>query len=282
METLTTTTSHTSYFNAFIAKLTDKFQPLQIFKFSQNSFMQHHQGCFKSTRSANFCNYCLLLVTESATRIDYEAQDFANRHYQQGTVTLICHDKQSIQDAIAGNNRFFITACSKGELIYNYNGLLLPEEVPAFIPTQAAAKARKHYQHRFSLSEGFYLGASECLSNWEQYSVAVFMLHQAVEQLCIGLIRIHLAYRSEFHNLNRLLHLCSSFSHLPLQLFTETTEDKRLFSILLKSYSAARYQANFVVSEKDATTLCNKVADFTAMATQLCEEKIATLEEELC
>jgi hypothetical protein len=104
------------------------------------------------------------------------------------------------------------------------------------------------------------------------------MLHQAVEQLCIGLIRINMAYRSEFHNLNRLLHLFTCFSNAPLQLFTETAEDRRLFTILTKSYSAARYQAGFVVSKYDAVCLCDKVGEFTALATRLCEEKIGELE----
>jgi HEPN domain-containing protein len=275
MQTLTT---HTTYFNAFIAKLAAKFQPLQIFNFSKNSLIKNSQGCFSKEPSELYCNYCLLLVTESTAQIDHEVQDFTNAHYQQGTVTVICHSKKSIQEAINANNRFFITLYTKGELIYSHNGVLLIDIVPAFTSTHAAANARKHYNHRFSVAEGFYLGANECLKNWEQYSVCVFMLHQAVEQLCIGLIRINMAYRSEFHNLNRLLQLCTCFSQAPLQLFTETAEDKRLFIILTKSYSAARYQASFAVSEKDAVAMCNKVSEFTALATQLCEKKIAELE----
>lgn len=272
-----TSTTHTAYFNALINKLAVRYQPLQIFNFSQSSFVQQNSGCFFSESSAQVFNYCLLLVTESKTRIDYDVQEFVNTDYKQGTITVICHCRQSIEEAIAANNRFFKTIYHIANLVYSQNGMLLANEVPAFIPTHAATKARKHYRHRFSISEGFYLGASECLSNWEQYSVCVFMLHQAVEQLCIGLIRIHMAYRSEFHNLSRLLNLCTCFSYAPLQLFSATAEDRRLFSFLSRSYSAARYQADFEVSKKDAISLCDKVSDFTALATQLCEEKIEAL-----
>ncbi len=271
-------TTHTAYFNAFITKLAVKFQPLQIFNFSKNSSVKNYQGCFSKEPSELHCNYCLLLVTESTVSIDYEVQDFANAHYQQGTITIICHSKKVIEEAIAANNRFFITVFTEAELVYSYSRMFTKETVPAFIPTQATKNTNKDYTHRFSVAEGFYLGASECLKNWEQYSVCVFMLHQTVEQLCIGLIRINMGYRSAFHNLNRLLHLCSCFSNAPLQLFTETAEDWRLFTILIKSYSAARYQADFMISKADATRLCDKVSDFTAMATLLCEEKIMELE----
>jgi len=273
-----TLTAHTTSFNDFIEKLVSKFQPLQIFSFSKNSLIKTNQSCFIKETSELQCNHCLLLVTASTTRIDYEVQDFANLHYQQGTITVICHSKHCIEKAIAANSSFFIRLYAEAELIYNHNGMLSIDKAPAYIATDAAEKAQKHYEHRFSVAEGFYLGASECLQNWQQHAVCVFMLHQAVEQLCIGLIRVHLAYRAEFHNLNRLLHLCACFSQAPLQLFTATAEDRRLFNILTKSYSDARYRASFTVSQKDAIALCDKVSDFTALATRLCEEKIAELE----
>ena len=265
----TPTTTHTTYFNTFIAKLVAKFQPLQIFNFSRNSFEKQNEGCFNKEPSTHQSNYCLLLVTESNTSIDHEVQDFANAHYQQGTVMVICHSKLAIDKAIAAKNRFFITVYTKGELVYGHNILL---EV-----ADAEVKAREQCKHRFALAEGFYLGASECLTSWEQYAVAVFMLHQAVKQLCIGLIRIQLDYRSEHHNLNGLLQLCTCFSQAPLQLFTAKPDDRRLFNILVKSYLAARYQPDFIVSEQDAISLCNKVAAFTALATQLGEDKIREL-----
>lgn len=81
------------------------------------------------------------------------------------------------------------------------------------------------------LADGFLMCASECLEN-EQYGICAFMLHQAVEQACICLVRVHIAYRSKFHNLYRLLRLCQCFSERPFQLFLSTPEDERLFDVL--------------------------------------------------
>lgn len=217
METLTPSTSHTTDFNTFIAKLANKFEALQIFNFSQSSFTQNDQSCFKKGTLLHHCNYCLLLITDNTTQIDDEVQDFANTHYQHGTFTIICHSQQFIQDAIVNNNPFFMTIYAKAELLYRQNGILA---FPTFILNRATQQLTQDSEQRFQIAEGFYLGASDCLCNWAQYSVCVFMLHHAVEQLCIGLIEVCLGYRAEFGNLNRLLNLCCCFSHEPLQLFT--------------------------------------------------------------
>ena len=107
------------------------------------------------------------------------------------------------------------------------------------------------------------------------------MLHQVVEQACIALIRVYLAYRSEIHNLRRLLCLCSSFSHEPIKTFLSgSPEDERLFEILLKSYSGARYKETFIVLADDARVLYNKTLAFVTLAKQMCNEKIAQLEQQ--
>ncbi|QNK63930.1 HEPN domain-containing protein [Pedobacter sp. PAMC26386] len=124
------------------------------------------------------------------------------------------------------------------------------------------------------------LGAHECLVN-QQYKICIFMLHQALEQSCIVLIRVQIAYRSEFHNLHRLLYLCNSFSNLPGKIFlSNSPEDERLFDVLVKSYSGARYGDHFSVEQGDAHLLYKKIASFVTLAKQMCEEKIVKLENE--
>lgn len=96
-----------------------------------------------------------------------------------------------------------MTIYAKSELVYSQNGILA---FPTFNPNKHTIKTSEDHEQRFRIAEGFYLGASDRMCNWAQYSVCVFMLHQAVEQLCIGLIEVCLGYRAEFGNLNRLLY----------------------------------------------------------------------------
>ncbi|MFF5380283.1 HEPN domain-containing protein [Pedobacter suwonensis] len=264
---------HAVHFREFIHRLAQKFEPLQIFNFSQNSYTYNSQGCFNHNQGYFKCDHCLLVVTETATRIDYEMQDFANRYYQHGSITVISHGKQSVLDAVQQNSRFFIGVLTYGKQLYSKDGLLDSDPIPAFIPTNGAIKAIRHYEHHIPMADGFLMCASECLEK-EQFGICAFMLHQVVEQTCICLVRVHIAYRSEFHNLYRLLRLCQCFSERPFQLFLSTLEDERLFDIMAKSYSGSRYKDDFTVSRRDAESLYQRVASFLLLAKEMCNEKI--------
>ncbi|WP_158800217.1 HEPN domain-containing protein [Pedobacter sp. L105] len=272
--------AHAKHFKSFIQLLVGKFQPLQIYCFSKSISFMEKQGCYSNESSSYNCNYCLLVVTENVTRIDYEVQDFANSHYQHGTITILCHGLENITDAIKANNRFFITTCASKQLIYSHDGLSNFDSSNPFIPTQSAIKAQNHSSHHMPLAEGFLNGATECLSK-EQYTVCVFLLHQVVEQSLIALIRVHLAYRSEIHNLGRMLGLCRAFSERPIQLLLSgSTEDKRLFDVLTKSYSGARYAKNFTVNGEDAKAIFKKVYAFQELTKEMCGQKIEQLVQE--
>jgi len=272
----TTIDNHSKHFDLLIRSMANKFGPLQIISFSRNSFSQSNYGCFNDNHVSFHCNYCLLLVTETATRIDYEVQDFVNSQYNQGLITVICHGQKTIEEAIQANSRFFISVLTSGKLLYSKDGITSTSFVPPFIPNKGAIKALKHYNHRMPLADGFLFCASECLEK-EQYKICAFMLHQAVEQTCICLIRVHIAYRSEFHNLHRLLRLCLCFSDRPYQLFLSSPEEERLFDVMAKSYSHARYKDDFSVSRQDAEALYQRTQSFLSLAKAMCNEKIELL-----
>lgn len=270
---------HAVYFRKFIQQLAQKFEPIQVFSFSKTSYARTDNGFFNANKASFRCDYCLLVVTETATRIDYEMQDFANSHYRQGIITIICHGKESIIEAMQNNSRFFISVLNHGKLLYSRDGILDVDPIPLFNPVNGASKALRHYDHRMPLADGFLMCASECLEKG-QYGICAFMLHQAVEQTCICLIRVHIAYRSEFHNLYRLLRLCLCFSDQPYEMFLSTPEDEKLFDVMAKSYSSARYRDSFSVSKQDADGLYNRTLSFLALARVMCREKIELLEQE--
>ncbi|MBB5620973.1 HEPN domain-containing protein [Pedobacter cryoconitis] len=268
-------------FLSFIKVLVDKFKPEQIYSFGKNYALNEIDSCFVKHNTNGQYHYFLLMVTESRTKIEHEVQDFVNSKFGFGSMTVLVHGKEIIAEALAGNNRFFNTVCSKGQIVYSQNGMVEPEFISPFIPTQSAEKALKHLYHRMELANGFLAGADECLNN-DHFNVCTFMLHQVVEQACIALIRVHLAYRCELHNLQRLLRLCKCFSDKPIKmLLSGTTEDERLFDILLTSYSGARYRDNFDVSREDAELLFYKISAFLTLAKVMCNEKIEALTKEV-
>ncbi|RNL52493.1 HEPN domain-containing protein [Pedobacter jejuensis] len=265
------------HFSAFIRELVQKFNPERVYCFGSTVEIKTLEGCFKEHFREEKYTYFLLMVTESITRIEHDVQDFANQQYPHGTVTILVHGRETISQAIKANNRFFITVYNSGKLIYSSNGILESPETVDFIPTQGAVKAQKHFDHRMPLATGFLASANECLKNG-QYGVCAFMAHQVTEQCCILLIRVYLAYRSDMHNLYRQLRLCNSFSTAPSWLFLSGGEDeKRLFEIMVRSYSAARYKDDFRVSQKDAEQLFINVSSFIKLTEILGLKKIELL-----
>lgn len=279
METQTSHLQH-QHFSSFIKVLAEKYNPQQIYCFGKQVVLRDKSGCFIEGDTDAKYHYYLLMVTESSIRIERTVQDFASSKFKSGTITILVHGKEAIWEALNANNRFFNTVFCSAQMVYSYDGLLNPELISPFIPSQSAVKAEKHFIHRMSLAEGFLAGASGCLIK-EQFSVAVFLLHQVVEQTCIALIRVHLAYRAEIHNLQRLLSLCSCFSDKPeAQFLSGNKENERLFDILLRSYSSARYRDNFKVLVEDAKLLFHHVEDFVILAKEMCGQKIAALSKE--
>jgi len=264
-------------FSGFIKELVQKFKPEQIYSFGKNIDFKVNNGCFIENHTTDNYHYFLLMVTESVTRIEHEVQDFANNKCPFCKITILAHGQETIAAAIKANNRFFITIYNEGKILYSRDGMVQPFQATSLIPTQGAVKAQKHYNHRFPLATGFLASAKECLTN-QHYNLSAFMAHQVVEQCCIVLIRVNLAYRSDIHNLNRQLRLCDSFSPAPSKLFLSgSEEDKRLFDIMVKSYSAARYKDDFKVEQADAEQIFTRVSTFLKLTEIMCGDKIKSL-----
>lgn len=259
--------------------LVQKFTPIYIYCFCRITKTANKSGCFGANYTATEHHYFLLMVLGSKTRNEHEAQDFCNTRFYHGKTTILSHGLETIQECIAKNNRFFTSILNDSQELYSADGIFNPFEKINFDPSQNLEKASKHYTHRIKLASVFLEGAADCYSN-EHFAVCLFMAHQVIEQCTIALIRVHLSYRSDIHHLGRQLDLCSSFSSLPYEMFKSTAEDRRLFEILLKSYSQARYNDQFKVEKDDADRILSKAYSFEKLTRSLCEDKIAEFERQ--
>lgn len=277
---LKTDQDRAAHFKCFIQKLVERFQPSRIFSFGTHTLHEEIEGPF-AHKDSKHRHYCLLICTESCTRIDYEVQDFANAHYHNGQVTIVCHGEHTIKERIESNSRFFSTVIAKGKLIYTKEGYVDTESNASYNPIKALEKAERHFFHRISLATGFLKSAEESLVRG-QNNIATFLLHQAMEQSCIVLIRVHIDYRSEFHNLHRLLGLTRCFSDEPTKLMIgDRSSDRRLFDILIKSYGQARYAPEFFVAQKDSEELYAKISAFVELTKTKCTSKMEALAHEM-
>ena len=263
--------------NSVIKKLTEKFDPIKIICFSKMESKVRSKGFFKDFKEVSISHYHLLMITEDSARIEHAVQDFVNFHFTDGTITILVHGIGIVQELTGKHHPFFCSVLGKGQLLYSKDGLFVASSIPQSDPKKTYEKALEHYNCRYSTAKAFHSSAKNALEE-ENYNIALFLMHQAVEQACIAMISVHLFYKSNIHNIDRLLKLTLCFSDKPSLVFRRNTkEDLRLFGILQSCYSMARYEDNYKVEINDAYKLILLVDDFLKVGEGLCNEHLKKL-----
>ncbi|WP_169303278.1 HEPN domain-containing protein [Pedobacter cryophilus] len=257
-----------------LTQMIHRYQPVWIICFAYRLRHQESYLCFNEQQLASDHHYFLLMVTKGRTRFEHEAQDFVTTHFTEGEITLLSHGSDTIAEKIIAQHKFFTRVLNFGTILYAADGMGITNQLPYFNPAELFEQTEKCFYNRLEMAKGFLEGAAALLKvNYE--ANAVFLLHQSVEQACAALIRVFLAYRSDIHHLGRLLKLCLCFTEELLTVFPQNSlEEKRLFDLLQKSYSEARYRDGFIVSAEEAEILLKKVGAFLQITIKLCEGKL--------
>ncbi|TFF29767.1 HEPN domain-containing protein [Mucilaginibacter psychrotolerans] len=266
-----------------IHKVAEKYNLSHIFCFARKNNITNDFNAFGNLSSGVDIDlhHFLLFITKGSERVEHEIQDYINNHFKTFKVTAISHSFESARNAIGQGNRFFVTAF-KGIALYHDKETFLDVEVPKLNPATTLEKAEKRFHDHIRMASGFLHSASICIRNEKFIENGVFSLHQAVEQACIAIIKVHTGYRIDLHNIARLLNLCRFISEQPMNLFLPgDKESERLFQILRDSYGNARYKENFKIDETDAINILEKVAAFVELAESLCLDWINSLRTEI-
>ncbi len=270
----------TAHFMVFLEKLIAQFKPLQVYQYAQLEQHWQTESVFCTTQQQEEEIYYLLIITEGSTRIENGIQDFANQHYAEGKVVVHAHGAPALKQNIAQSNYYFATVLNQGQLLYSANGVLCLEEVPTPRQEKRLAQAQLHWKHRGKMAQGFLAAAERALEE-DHETVCLFLLHQVIEQACIGLIWVFMGYKSDMHNLRRLLYVCACFSKKPMQHFIGTSENEIMLGIIMRSYSEARYRESFSLENRSAYNFLELVERFMELAEELCKEKFEAMEGEL-
>ena len=267
---------HGTLLRELVVKITKHYKTEHIICFGSVKETKSIKNCFMDDSALESEHFFLLMITTEVTRIEHQVQDFVNGIFESATVTILVHGIDTVSNALQQGSRFFTTVCRDGLYLYS---ACMPDFSPHFIklnPLTTFTKAEKHYHHRYSMALGFLEAADNCFEK-EYFNNTIFMLHQAVEQSCIAMIRVFLSYRSDIHKLSRLLKLCLCFSSEPRTLFPiNTTEEQRLFRLLEKSYSDARYRDEYRILRTDAEIVLRQVRSLLELCEQLCTQRIRT------
>jgi len=270
--------SRPAHFNAILSQLINHFKPLKIYLYAEVNKQELCNSVFATSAPAAQDIYYLLVITQGSTRIENGMQEFINGHYKEAIMLVLAHGGETLDKNTAYCNPFFSTIFNNGLLLYNADGVMYNSERPAVNPEKRLAEAVSQWYHRCDMAAGFKRSIDQIMEDGF-YNVAVFLMHQVVEQACIGMIWVFMGYKSDMHNLKRLLYICGCFSKRPMQHFLANEADECLLGLLMKSYSAARYKDDFKVAEQDGKRLQQLTDGFLELAKQMCNKKFKEMEE---
>lgn len=179
----------------------------------------------------------MLAITHDNTRLEHKMQDYIQSKFvdERVAITVISHGFASVKDALLQGNRFYSNIFSEGFLMYSLDGLLPRVDYSLSVNDKTQSLAEEYFTHRYHMAEGFLLAAEQSLDGG-YYGHGVFLLHQCTEQASIALIRVFIGYRSDSHNLKRLLDLCCCFSKKPKEVFKRRSEDEVLLTLCKKLF----------------------------------------------
>jgi len=266
-----------------IQRIAQAIQPDKIVCYGCRVIYSKDWGCFLENghHDSTHPTFDLLIITRpDEQRISHDIIQIAEQQcLPPFTISCIAHKLPSVNEAIQAGSHFFSTLFQKGILLYDASGIALQEPESSFTGIYSRSKAQDSWDRWFGQAKRFYSLALHSFSEgW--YDQTIFLLHQAVENTCIALIRLYTGYRSNTHNLSRLLAMTENFDLHPTSIFPRITkQETELFNLLLNGYSDTRYKELYAIPAETVSVLLERVQLLQQTAEKLYKERISFYSE---
>lgn len=222
----------------------------------------------------------LLVVTQAQDRrTDYELQDILeNRCRDIAPVTTVIHDISYVNRQINARQYFFNMACLEGILLYDAGSTVLARAgLPDFDKVKETAE--KDFERWAGQASAFFSSAGFNLQK-KEWKLAIFLLHQAAEQIYQAILLVFTGYKPTTHNLDKLRRYTNRFSIELASLFPrDSPNEEYLFRLLLSGYVDARYKDNYTISGSEVTELALRIEQLLDIAYRVCKNHFLSLEK---
>lgn len=155
-------------------------------------------------------------------------------------------------------HRFARLVAQSGIVIFNPQSISF-SPTGDYDPIFESSTIERQYRAGLLKAQEFLAGA-DLYRTRKHHSLALFMLHQAIEQALGTLLKIGMGYYCCSHNIERLLRYVSWVDGQVREVFPMHTElEKRLFAQLQKAYIDSRYKEDYTVHYQDLVTITERV-----------------------
>lgn len=209
--------------------------------------------------ACRYASHYYLLVTISNECNHNQVQDtIENACAKLVPVTAIVLSEERFKAWLQEGHAFAHSVYLKAFLLHGEKDIL---SLPVSVKDEAFIQKGNNplYTAGLNKSEAFLAGA-DLYRIREQNKLCAFMLHQAAEQCLNTLLEINTGLRVVTHSIDKLLRYCTMVCpYIPEIFFTGYEKDKRLLSVLQKSYIDSRYNNSYCVNDAELKQLTEKV-----------------------
>ncbi len=189
------------------------------------------------------------------------------------TIQFLTDTESSFAEAINDGRYFYSDIYKEGILLYAKKELIF-EEKKELSSTEKRNLALEYFNQRFERGNSFLRSANHDFND-NDFKMASFHLHQAVENYLLAIILTSSLYTPKEHNLSRLLEISSRYTDAATDVFPALTPDeKRLLQLLEDAYVDGRYNPDFDVRQSDIVELLKKINQLQAVTNQFCTARI--------
>jgi HEPN domain-containing protein/predicted nucleotidyltransferase len=167
---------------------------------------------------------------------------------------------------------FFTDIKKEGILLYDSKQFQLEEARELSIEARKK-KAEEHFKKWFNSAKGYFKTYQFNL-NEQEYNIAAFQLHQAVERFYSTVLLVFTDYRPKLHDIEELGKLASMHDPIFQTVFPRASEEEqRLFDLLKRAYIDSRYK-EYSITKDELERLAEQVMKLQNLAEEVCKRKI--------
>ena len=219
---------------------------------------------YRGTKGASF---------ESDLTKRLERKGLRGKTFGAPWVTFVVEPIKYLNQQLEKSQYFFSDLKKEGILLYNSGEFTLAE--PKDLNQEERKQiAKDDLEVWFGSGAEFLLGV-DFYTNKSLLNKAAFLLHQATESFYSAILLVFTGYKPRLHDIEKLGSLASNYSDELLKIFPRDTKEQEEIFVLLKStYTEARYNKNYKITEEQLLYLTKRIEKLKSVTEEICTNRI--------
>ncbi|WP_372755482.1 hypothetical protein [Mariniflexile sp.] len=232
--------------------------------------------------------YIILIVADKTLHknLDDFMEEVYNKMEQRCKVYIIYVTLSNLMERIDIGDNFLTRTLKETPCMYKQDkGLSRYSQYGLMYHVSIYKEIKTIWKHRMKRSK-YLFSVIDVIHEDEEPLSKLAVLQDAMEQICLGLLYVFWEFMPHHYALSYLLHLCSTFTSLPNNIFPQTTFGlQRQYYMLCNASEIMRFKGTNGTNDfglKDVDKVLKRCKHFLKEAHQLGEKQLKHLKEVHC